>query len=69
MQAHRQRYRDEMIEIEARRGWERRDYAWIQANLPDKCPKSLSGYRRMKTQNTKNYQAIQQAAAELGRRI
>ena len=69
IQAHRQRYRDEMIEIEASRGQERRDYAWLQANLPDKCPKSISGFRRMKTQNTKNYQALQQAAAELGRRI
>lgn len=62
-------YRDHMIEIEAVRGQEARDFAWLQTNLPDKCPKSLSGYRRMKNQNTKNYQALKQAAAELGREI
>lgn len=46
-----------------------KDYEWIQANLPDKCPKNISGYRRMKTQNTKNYQLLQQLAADLGREI
>lgn len=45
------------------------DYEWLQVNLPDKCPKSISGYRRMKTQNTKNYQLLQQLAADLGREI
>lgn len=62
-------YEANMIAVEAQRGQEARDYRWIQDNIPDKCPKSLSGYRRMKTQNTKNYQALQQAAAELGRNI
>ena len=42
------------------------DFPWIQANLPSLCPKNISSYRRMKTQNTKNYQALKQAAAELG---
>ena len=51
---------------EATRIQEEKDFAWIQQHLPDKCPKSLSGYRRMKTQNTKNYQALQKLAAELG---
>lgn len=54
---------------EAMRLQEDQDYAWLQASLPDKCPKSISGFRRMKTQNTKNYQALKQAAAELGREI
>lgn len=57
------------IEAEIRRGNEYRDYLWIQENIPDKCPKSISGYRRMKTQNTKNYQLLQQLAADLGREI
>lgn len=60
---------DEILQVEIKRGNEARDYAWLQANLPDKCPKSISGFRRMKTQNTKNYQALRQAAAKLGRDI
>lgn len=62
-------YDDNMIEIEALRGQETRDYLWLQENLPDKCPKSLSGFRRMKTQNTKNYQALKQMASNMGRNI
>ena len=58
-----------MIEAEAKRGEEKRIYQWIHDNLPDLCPKSYSGYRRMKTQNTKNYQKIQCAAKELGKII
>lgn len=54
---------------EAKLKAEEKDFEWLQSNLPDKCPKSISGFRRMKTQNTKNYQALQQAAAELGRKI
>ena len=60
---------DSIIEAEIKRGIESRDFAWIQANLPDKCPKTISSYRRMKTQNSKGYQALKQAAAELGRDI
>lgn len=60
---------DSEIEAEIRRGKELKDFQWIQANLPDKCPKSISSYRRMKTQNTKNYQSLKQAAANLGREI
>lgn len=45
------------------------DFAWIQKNIPDKCPKNITGYRRMKTQNTKNFQALKQAAADLGYQI
>lgn len=57
---------DKVIETEARRGNEVRAFVWIQQNLPELCPKSLSGFRRMKSQNTKNYQKIVQAAAEKG---
>lgn len=46
-----------------------KDYEWLQANIPDKCPKSISSYRRMKTQNTKNFQILKDLAAELGRQI
>ncbi len=64
-----QYYEEHMIEVEAKRGQEARDYRWLQENIPGKCPKSVTGYRRMKTQNTKNYQALKQFAAEHGREI
>lgn len=60
---------DDIIVAEIRRGEEIRDYTWIQSNLPDRCPKSISSFRRMKTQNTKNYQALKNLAAEKGRKI
>lgn len=60
---------DKEIEAEIRRGCERRDFQWLQLNFPDKCPKSVSSFRRMKTQNTKSYQALQSLAAEHGRKI
>lgn len=63
-------YRDKsLIEAEAKREQETRDFKWLQENLPDKCPASISGFRRMKNQNTKNYQALQQLAAEMGKKI
>lgn len=63
---HQQELWDNMIEFEAARGREKRKYKWIQENLPEMCPKSYSGFRRMKTQNTKNYQKIVAAAKEHG---
>lgn len=65
----RQYYRDNIIEIEAQRGIDKRDYQWLQKNLPDICPKSYSGYKRMKNGNTKNYQKLVALAKELGRII
>lgn len=61
-----QKYYDAMIETEAKRGQEARDFKWVQEHIPGKCPKNVTGYRRMKTQNTKNFQALKQAAEELG---
>lgn len=60
---------EQMIETEFQRGKDSRTFLWLQTNLPDICPKSLSGFRRMKSQNTKNYQKIVEAAAERGYRI
>lgn len=60
---------DSEIEAEIRRGQEQRDFLWLQENIPEKCPKSVSSFRRMKTQNTKNYQALQMLADELGRKL
>lgn len=66
---HRQYLWDHMIEVEAERGKDKRDYEWLLQNLPDLCPKSYSGYRRMKTQNTRNFQRLQAAAKALGKEI
>lgn len=57
---------DHMIESEASKGVDARNFAWLQENLPDICPKSLSGYRRMKSQNTKNFQKLAAAALVRG---
>jgi hypothetical protein len=43
--------------------------SWLHENLPSLCPKSVSGFRRMRTQNTKNYQKIVSEAAKLGHTI
>lgn len=66
-EAERQQYRwDHYIEVEAERGADARKFKWLQENLPGICPKSLSGYRRMKTQNTKNFQKLVASAKALG---
>ena len=39
---------------------------WITDNLPDIAPKSLSGYKRMKNSNSKNFQNIVNKAKEKG---
>ncbi|CDC68372.1 MULTISPECIES: hypothetical protein [environmental samples] len=45
------------------------DYEWLAINLPDMCPKSFSGYMRMKNQNTKNFMKIAKCSIERGRDI
>lgn len=55
-----------ILEREAQLAREEKDYAWLQAHIPNLCPKSISGFRRMKSQNTKNYQKIVVAAEALG---
>lgn len=42
---------------------------WLQENLPSIAPKSLSGFRRMRATNSKNYQKIVEEARKLGREI
>lgn len=58
-----------ILAAEAQRALNHSDYQWLQENIPDKCPKSFSGYCRMKSQNTKNYQILKQLASEHGRQI
>ena len=42
---------------------------WLQENLPAVAPKSLSGFRRMRTTNSKNYQKLVEEARKLGKEI
>ncbi len=58
-----------LLDHEASLAKTEKDYEWLQTNLPDKCPKTISSFRRMKTQNTKNYQLLKQLAVEHGREI
>lgn len=64
-----QREEERRTEYVERERKDHADYAWIQENLPDLAPKTLSGYRRMKTMNTANFQKLQSQALELGRKI
>lgn len=38
---------------------DRKDYDWLWEHMPEICPKSFGGYRKMKNSNSKNYQEIQ----------
>lgn len=42
------------------------EFYWLQHNLPDICPKSISGYTRMKKTNSANYQKLKAKAEEAG---
>jgi hypothetical protein len=42
---------------------------WLHENLPKLAPKSLAGFWRMQTMNTKNYQRLVEEAGKLGRDI
>lgn len=44
----------------------RADFDWLWEFIPEICPKSFSGYMRMKNSNSKNYQKIVAAAAKRG---
>lgn len=63
-------YKDKtLIEYEKERDNDRQDFQWLQQQLPALCPKSLSGFRKMKSSNSKNYQKLVQAAAEKGKSL
>lgn len=55
-----------LVCLEQRRNQEESDFLWLAEHLPDKCPKSITGYRRMKTMHSKNFMSLKQQAAELG---
>lgn len=58
-----------LIAWEEQREKDQNTFAWLESNLPQLCPKSFSGFRRMRSQNTKNYQKLVAEAAKLGKRI
>lgn len=58
-----------LLDHEASLAKTEKDYIWLQCNLPENCPASITSYRRMRTQNTKNYQLLKKKAASLGRDI
>lgn len=67
-------YQDKsLIEYEQRKEREKefdiQNFQWLQKNLPDICPKSLAGFRRMRTANSKNYQLLVKEAQMLGKNI
>lgn len=64
-----QREEERRIEYVARERKDHADYAWIREKLPELLPKTFSGYRRMKTMNTANFQKLRAKALELGREI
>ena len=57
---------EHVIEEEAIRGINKRNYKWLEKNLPELCPQSYSGYMRMKKANTKNFQKIAAEAKQYG---
>lgn len=60
---------EDIIEYEYQKHVDSCTVKWLQEHFPSKAPKNVTGYRRMKTQNTKNFQVLKQLAAELGREI
>ena len=60
---------DSMIDREYQKWLDAKTLDWLRENFPDKCPKNVTGFRRMRTQNTKNYQLLKQLAAKRGREI
>lgn len=60
---------NDMVEYEYHKYLDSCTVKWLQENFPNVAPKNVTGYRRMKTQNTKNYQKLKQLAADLGKEI
>lgn len=60
---------DNMIEYEYQKWVDSCTLTWLREHCPGICPKTVTGYRRIKSQNTKNYQLLRRFAAEHGRKI
>lgn len=60
---------DAMIEREYNKWLDNQVVLWLQENIPDRAPKNVTSFRRMRTQNTKTYQLLKQYAAEHDKEI
>lgn len=56
----------QIIEEENARALNRAIFEWLQKHLPDDCPKSISGFSRMRNANSKTYQALVKKAEAAG---
>lgn len=63
------RFRKEAEKQRIKLDLEEQEYDWLSKNLSEIAPKSLSGYRRMKHSNSKNYQKLVEKAKEQGYKI
>lgn len=59
----------ELLEEDRQKEKDKQTLQWLQENLPFIAPKSLSGFRRMRSTNSKNYQKIVEEAAKLGKNL
>lgn len=59
----------ELLEEERQKEQDKLTLQWLQENLPSIAPKSLSGFRRMRTTNSKNYQKLVEKARKLGKNL
>lgn len=55
-----------IIKEENARELNRAIFEWLQKHFPDDCPKSISGFSRMRNANSKNYQALVRKAEAAG---
>lgn len=63
-------YRDaSLIKYEREKEKDYQSFLWIQSNLPTICPKTFTGFRRMKTANSANYRKLLEEARKLGRNL
>lgn len=51
-------YQNRIIEPYIKESRDREQYYWLLENFPELAPKSFGGYRKMKTNNSNNYQKI-----------
>ena len=65
----REEYQKRVIDPYIQESKDREQYYWLLENMPDVAPKSFGGYRRMKNNNSANYQKIAEKVKEKGKNI
>lgn len=64
-----QKYQEQVINPKIEEERDREEYYWLLENMPDDAPKSFSGYRRMKSQNTENYKKLFKKVQDTGNNL